>query len=331
MASQTAAASLAVIAAPTSGARIAGRAAGTLAVAATVATTSTVGRTLSATLAITVNPPQTALSVGRKLDAALAATVSRESNVQWVANRFANSIFTADLTVPSPGSEVPEIIPGSEGGVIEAVKRAVVMALREALTRTNITVNGSPVYVDLEYPMKKEQYPGIWVQFSIVKLNRAGISHEVWVQDANLNWTPIQEWMFNGRVTLTIVALKSLERDRIADSIISMFAFSRTPELVITQPNANTKQYRALLTALDQNPYVAMTLNTDTITPGGQSASMDVPWQQDVLAYEDSYSFDLLGNFNIKFTHDGAYTLSRVDTAPTIARDRIGQPGWRSL
>ena len=291
-----------------------------------------VGRTLSATLALTANPPQTALSVGRTLAATVAITASRDAGVRWEANRFASSIFSADFNQPIPGSEVPETIPGSEGGVIEAVKRAVVMALREALIRTNITVNGSPVYVDLEYPMKKEQYPGIWVQFSVVKLNRAGISHEVWVQDANLNWTPIQEWMFNGRVTLTIVALKSLERDRIADSIISMFAFSRTPELVISQPNANTKQYRTLLTALDQNPYVAMTLNTDTITPGGQTASMDVPWQQDVLAYEDSYSFDLLGNFNIKFTRDGAYTLSRVDSVPVIDYDAINQPYWpRSL
>jgi hypothetical protein len=311
MADQTAAASLVVTAAP--------------------AAAPIIGRTLSATLALVANPPQTALSAGRTIAASLTATFSRDSVVKWDPNRYAPSIFTADLDLPAPGTEVPEVIPGSEGGVIEAVKRAVVMALREALTRTNITVNGSPVYVDLEYPMKKEQYPGIWVQFSVVKLNRAGISHEVWVQDANLNWTPIQEWMFNGRVTLTIVALKSLERDRIADSIISMFAFSRTPELVITQPESNTKQYRALMTALDQNPYVAMTLNTDTITPGGQTASMDVPWQQDVLAYEDSYSFDLLGNFNIKFTNDGAYTLSRVDTVPVMEDDMIGRPRWRSL
>jgi hypothetical protein len=312
LASQTAAATLALTAAPSAAVQV--------------------GRTLSATLALTANPPQTALSVGRTLATTMAITASRNAGVQWEANRFASSIFSADFNQPIPGSEVPETIPGSEGGVIEAVKRAVVMALREALVRTNITVNGSPVYVDLEYPMKKEQYPGIWVQFSVVKLNRAGISHEVWVQDANLNWTPIQEWMFNGRVTLTIVALKSLERDRIADSIISMFAFSRTPELVISQPNANTKQYRTLLTALDQNPYVAMTLNTDTITPGGQTASMDVPWQQDVLAYEDSYSFDLLGNFNIKFTRDGAYTLSRVDSVPVIDYDAINQPYWpRSL
>lgn len=243
---------------------------------------------------------------------------------------YGPDIFAASQELPAPGTEIQEQIPGSEGGVIEAVKRAVILALRDALTRTNITVNGAPIYVDLEYPMRKEQYPGIWVQFSVTKLNRTGIAHEIWTQAEDGRWTPIQEWMFNGRVTLTIVALKSLERDRIADAVISMLAFSRTPELVITQPDVDTKQHRALLTALDQNPYVSMTLNTDVITPGGQSASMDVPWQQDVLAYEDSYSFDLLGNFNIKFNNDGAYTLARVDHVPVVNAD-IAFPRWRTI
>lgn len=258
----------------------------------------------------------------------VAASVA-ETTARSFTTRLSASIFAADQDLAPPGTEVNETIPGSEGGLIEAVKRAVIVALRDGLLRTNITVDGSPVYVDLEYPLKKEQYPGVWVQFSITKLNRAGISHEVWTKDEDDHWIPIQEWMFNGRVTLTIVALRSRERDRIADTIINMLAFARTPELVITQPSANTKQYRQLLTALAENPYIAMALNTDVITPGGQTASMDVPWQQDVLAYEDNYSFDILGNFNIAFRHDGAYTLSRVDYVPEM--EIPPYPRWRTI
>ena len=265
-----------------------------------------------------------------KANARLAVAANPVVVIKTSTTRLSSSIFSADQDLPAPGTEVPETIPGSEGGLIEAVKRAVILAMRDALLRTNITVDGSPVYVDLEYPMKKEQYPGVWVQFSFTKLNRAGISHEVWVQDKDMNWTPIQEWMFNGRVTLTIVALRSRERDRIADTIINMLAFARTPELVITQPSADTKQYRQLLTALTENPYVAMAIKTDIITPGGQTASMDVPWQQDVLAYEDNYSFDIIGNFNITFKHDGAYTLSRVDYAPEM-KTSTDFPRWRSI
>lgn len=265
-----------------------------------------------------------------KANAKLVVAANPVVQIRSFTTRLSPSIFASDQDLPAPGTEVNEVIPGSEGGLIEAVKRAVILALRDALLRTNITVDGDPVYVDLEYPMKKEQYPGVWVQFSFTKLNRAGISHEVWVQDENQNWTPIQEWMFNGRVTLTIVALKSRERDRIADTIINMLAFARTPELVITQPNANTKQYRQLLTALSENPYVAMAINTDVITPGGQSASMDVPWQSDVLAYEDNYSFDIIGNFNIQFNNDGAYTLKRVDHEPVMETTQPF-PRWRTV
>lgn len=264
-----------------------------------------------------------------KANARLAVAANPTIQIRTSTTRFSESIFASDQELPQPGTEVNEVIPGSEGGLIEAVKRAVIVALRDALLRTNITVDGSPVYVDLEYPMKKEQYPGVWVQFSFTKLNRSGISHEVWVKE-NGNWTPIQEWMFNGRVTLTIVALRSRERDRIADTIINMLAFARTPELVITQPNADTKQYRQLLTALTENPYVAMMINTDVITPGGQSASMDVPWQSDVLAYEDNYSFDIIGNFNIAFRNDGAYTLSRVEYDPVMETSQPF-PRWRSI
>lgn len=265
-----------------------------------------------------------------KANAKLAVAVNPVVVIRSFTTRVGPSIFASDQDLPPPGTEVIETIPGSEGGLIEAVKRAVIIALRDALLRSNITVDGDPVYVDLEYPMKKEQYPGVWVQFSFTKLNRAGISHEVWTQDDKGEWTPIQEWMFNGRVTLTIVALRSRERDRIADTIINMLAFARSPELVITKPNADTKQYRQLLTALTENPYVSMALNTDIITPGGQTASMDVPWQNDVLAYEDNYSFDIIGNFNIRFSHDGVYTLSRVDHAPVMEVDKR-YPRWRTV
>ena len=37
------------------------------------------------------------------------------------------------------------------------------------------------------------------------------------------------------------------------------------------------------------------------------------------MVYTDSWSFDLVGQTQIKFLHDGAYTLSRIDFAPTLA------------
>lgn len=242
---------------------------------------------------------------------------------------YAPSVFMSDYDLPDPATQVNASLPrAAEGGINETIKRAVVTALREGFTGVGMTVinattdavkpGNDVVYIDLEYPMKAIHYPGIWVQFSTTSLKRAGIDQEAWVKDDNDQWCPVQEWEVQGRVNLNVVGLKNKDRDRIADTIIAMLAFSRPPNVVITKPE-DINQHRALKTALSQNPHVAMTLNTDLIFPGGQSANIGVPWQapgqSDTLAYEDLYAFDLLGQFNVMFKHDGTYTLSRIDIA----------------
>ena len=231
----------------------------------------------------------------------------------------APSVFMSDYPLPAPGSQVAQTIPGSAGGVIEAIKKAVVSALRESISNTSLSfpTSGTQVHIELEYPITEEQYPGIWVQFATTRLQRMGMAQEFWIKDANNDWTSVQEWQVQGRVTLTVLALSNLERDRISDSLINMFAFSRTPEQVVTKPN-NTNQYRQFITALDANPYVAMTVNTDIITGGGQSVNVGVPWQPDVLAYTDAYSFDIIGNFNYVFNNDGVYTLAQINNYVTM-------------
>ena len=231
----------------------------------------------------------------------------------------------SDYAIPTPGSQVPQKIPGSAGGVIEAIKKAVVSALRESITNTSLSfpTSGTQVHIELEYPITEEQYPGIWIQFATTRLQRMGMSQEFWVKNSDNEWNAVQEWQVQGRVTMTVLALSNLERDRISDSLITMFAFSRPPEPVITQPNKNTNTYRQFITALDANPYVAMTVNTDVLTGGGQSVNVGVPWQQDILAYTDAYSFDVVGNFNYVFDSDGTYSLSRIDKYPVMD---TGQP-----
>ena len=221
--------------------------------------------------------------------------------------------------------------PGAGGsGMIETVKRAVMNALREALSGTalNHLVNGAEVTVDMEYPIEKEHYPGIWVQFSFNEITQAGIGHEPLLRTVVspatsttpevINWEPIREFAFKGRVTLTIVALTSLERDRIADAVITMLAFSRIPESVITQASKDTKQFRQLIESLANNPYVSLTINHDQIIPGGQAMTTGVPWDEEIPGYEDTYSFDILGQTNIVFKNDGTYSLANVAENPVM-------------
>lgn len=214
--------------------------------------------------------------------------------------------------------------------MIETVKRAVMSALREALSGTSLNhlVNGTDVTIDMEYPIQKESYPGVWVQFSFNEIVQAGIGHEPLIRTVVspatntvpevVNWEPIREVQFKGRVTLTIVALTSLERDRIADAVITMLAFSRPPESVITKANEDTKQFRQLIGSLAANPYVCITINHDQIMPGGQAMTTGVPWDEEIPGYEDTYSFDILGQTNIVFRNDGTYILRNVAENPVL-------------
>lgn len=214
--------------------------------------------------------------------------------------------------------------------MIETVKRAVMSALREALSGTSLNhlVNGTDVTIDMEYPIQKESYPGVWVQFSFNEIVQAGIGHEPLIRTVVspatntvpevVNWEPIREVQFKGRVTLTIVALTSLERDRIADAVITMLAFSRPPESVITKANEDTKQFRQLIGSLAANPYVCITINHDQIMPGGQAMTTGVPWDEEIPGYEDTYSFDIIGQTNIVFRNDGTYILRNVAENPVL-------------
>lgn len=220
---------------------------------------------------------------------------------------------------PNPAARVNAPFPGAGGaGLIETVKRAVVLGLRDAVTGTTLNglVNGSEITVDMEYPAKVENYPGIWVQFSFSEMVNSGIGHEILtkrvLEDETINWEPVREVQFRGRVSLTIVALTSLERDRISDAVISSLLFSRPPEYVLTNPTKDTKQFRQLIAHLAKNPYVSMTINHDELIPGGQSMTVGAPWDQDLPVYEDTYSFDILGQTNITFRSDGTYTLRAV-------------------
>ena len=227
-----------------------------------------------------------------------------------------------------------EPLPGAGGsGMIETVKRAVMNALREAFSGSSLNhlVNGIGVTINMEYPIEKEHYPGIWVQFSFSEIVQAGIGHEPLIRTVLaeategtpevINWEPVREFAFKGRVTLTIVALTSLERDRIADSVITMLAFSRPPNNVLTDPTEDIRQFRQLITSLAENPHVSLTINHDQIVPGGQAMTTGVPWDEQIPGYEDSYSFDILGQTNIVFRNDGTYTLRNIaETQRLVSR-----------
>lgn len=206
-----------------------------------------------------------------------------------------------------------QVFPGNQGGPIEAAKRGVVMALRQTINGTTLSEEGT-VRIDMEYPSKEEAYPSIWVQFSLTRLRNAGMGHEHWTDDGL-----VREWSYEGRVNFTLLFLTSKERDQMSDALITIFAFSRSsvglPFQGIQVQREGGFGYSDFFSSLDENPYLSMTLNSDELRPGGQSINVGTPWDPDTLVYEDSFSFDVMGQFETVIDDTGLYTLRKINLA----------------
>lgn len=233
---------------------------------------------------------------------------------------YAPSQFYSDIDVPDVATLVNEPLPRawSEGGIIEAAKRAIVAGLREQFNGSSVNGPDQEYYIDIEYPTKPTQYPGIWVQFAIDSIKNAGLGMSTWTKDIDGNWGEINERQFTGRLTLTIAAETSKDRDRLADAVVSQLSFARSVDLSLRDSRKDAQQMRGLLAAIANNPYVFMTVNTDVVMPGGQTVTSGTPWAPNMLLYEDNYSMNVQGFFNIRFAYDGVFTLDRIDVVPTL-------------
>lgn len=171
-------------------------------------------------------------------------------------------------------------------GMIEGVKKAIIRALREGIDED--LPDTDPLYrvidnIDMEYPVKEEKYPGIWVQFSYRDLKPQSINRDPFYTEEDQTY---RLWSFSGTVTMTLVGLTSLERDRMSDSLIRMFAFNELH-------SSNNDFWKSL----KSQDLLRLSINRDQLRPGGQTTNIGTPWDSDQLVYEDSYSFELQGEF----------------------------------
>lgn len=205
------------------------------------------------------------------------------------------------------GGVRPALFPPDSGEeLIVSLKRSVISAFRAVfdINHPNPLMRG--LEVDMEYPSKLESYPSIWVSFSFTQLQKIGI----YPGSRDLQDREFYQFIFSGRVTLTVLALKSWERDAIASEILQVFAFSRVTE--------NGRRFREVLY---DNPYINFNFNEDTISPLGQGMGQGLEWAKDIFEYTDGYSFDLIGQFrSAPDTESPLIDISEIRTTPYIVK-----------
>jgi hypothetical protein len=159
------------------------------------------------------------------------------------------------------------------------------------------------VHASLEYPVDAQDYPSLWVDYDDTQpLMRAGIAHVETKTDVGTTVAPFTRWRFQGYVSITTVALTSLERDELFDEVVRVVAFG----------NENTIVGR-FKDRIANNDLIAANLQTDKIDVRGSAAAPGTPWGTDELMYERSLNLEIIGEFVPDPTTGTLVPLSRIE------------------
>src|SRR5689334_19734016 len=169
--------------------------------------------------------------------------------------------------------DFPPLVTGEpdQGLVVTPAKKLIIRALRATFTSMypNTKLAAMSDNIDIEYPYLEEKYPGIWVKFTPTKIQASGLD-----PTQRTNDEIFLVWYFEGTFNLMILALSSKERDIISDGLIEAYAFASI------MPSASP-----FYGTIQSSDLINMTLQSDVLTPGGQTESVGVPWDDDKLAY----------------------------------------------
>lgn len=184
---------------------------------------------------------------------------------------------------------------------LTSLKTLLVDAVKETFDEEYPEADFRDLEVSIEYPMKETDYPGIWVDFAPVgQLQIAGVGH-IEYAEIDGQMAQVSRWRYQGRAQFTLVAMTSLERDRLFDEFIKVLAFGRE--------NPAASQFRA---KIENNEWIACNFDFDEIETGGFAATQGTPWGTDQVVYEGTISMECFGEFVGDWSTDTLVPLARV-------------------
>lgn len=158
----------------------------------------------------------------------------------------------------------------------------------------DLTPNDAPIprRVTIEYPEESQNWPFILVQFHPTVVRWTGISPDEIVDAAEdedsdtPQWRQIRQGYFEGSIQLQIMSETSGERDRIWDNLIGVILMGRK--------RAATRRF---FSTLETDELVGITINESSVDMVGDTISMGTPWDPELLSYEATIAFDVVGTF----------------------------------
>ena len=197
------------------------------------------------------------------------------------------------------------------------VKTTMVEAVQATFDASYPDAQFAGTYCSIEYPVNPQAYPGIWVDYDDTDdLVQAGVGHLERRDPATGDPVPaFTRWRFTGTVSFTVVALTSLERDRLYDELVNVIAFGSQDPL--------RGRFRATVEA---DPLVVIEARYDALTVGGAAATPGTPWGSDDIVYEKTVNLDVIGEFYPVMAAGPLVLLSRVQVDPPTGTLPGGSP-----
>lgn len=192
---------------------------------------------------------------------------------------------------------------------ITRVKALAIEALQTAFDDQYPVAEFQGLRASLEYPVQEVQLPQVWVRYTDTEpLRQAGIAHAEDKDPVSGGRVPAYtRFKFEGSWEFVVVALSSVERDRVYDELIATVAFS----------GFDTRRGR-FRSYLENNDLIDLTLRTDEIESTGESAEPGTPWGTDEVIYERTLNLDLLGDFAADPETGVIVPLSKIQIVPTV-------------
>lgn len=176
---------------------------------------------------------------------------------------------------------------------ITHARALVANAFKEALTNQHHPLLGDKkVWVGMDYPNAKVNYPGVWVTFKPNgPIQIAGVSHVEYRGDDEIRKGT--RWRFSGTISATVVALSGHERDDLLDEVIRLVAFgSEHPQTSI------------LRSRLENNNLIALNVQYDQMNIVGDTEGPGTPWGSDDMVFEATTTMLCEGEFVSDLTSD---------------------------
>jgi hypothetical protein len=155
--------------------------------------------------------------------------------------------------------------------------------------------------VTQEYPLRREDYPTLLVEYAPQRVVSAGVGHVEWFDDPRGHLRKWKHSRFEGTLNLRVYALSTLDRDLLADAVAELIRFGDL------DPQLN-RFYERMYPAGDDLPvlpgedyswgmFSQLMLDSDQLVAAGNSATV-APWQpEDVLVYSGGWSMNLHGAY----------------------------------